>query len=307
MSRILEALQKARKNQPNGAPELPNIEEIIDSGVNLPGPANANRVASDNGPLEMLETIADSDSILANCPQRHWPANSKSMIFLADEAQAGGQEQFRTLRSRLYQLRGTSQLKVIVVSSAIPDEGKSFVSANLAHAFALQSDRRALVIDADLRRAGGVSTLLEAPLSPGLTDYLLGEQSEANVIQKGSLKNLYLIACGKRVPKPGELIGDSRFSKLVERLRPAFDWIIIDTPPILPISDARAIAEFSDGVLLVVNSRSTQAHLAKRAMEEFRRESLLGVVLNRTMEPSATYYSAYGYGYGEDTRAAQPK
>jgi capsular exopolysaccharide synthesis family protein len=255
----------------------------------------------------MLEARADDEAILANCPQRNWPVRGNDLIFLADEAQASGQEQFRTLRSRLYQLRGAGSLKVIAVSSAIPNEGKSFVSANLAHAFAVQSDRRALVIDADLRRADGVSSLLEAPLSPGLTDYLLGEQSAANVIQRGSLNNLYLIACGKRVPKPGELIGDSRFVKLVEQLRPAFDWIIIDTPPVLPISDARAIADLSDGVLLVVNSRSTQAHLAKRAMQEFRRESLLGVVLNRTFAPSATYYAEYGYGYGSEDRATQSK
>lgn len=229
------------------------------------------------------------------------------MIFLADETHEAGQEPFRTLRSRLYQMRGTGSLKVIVVSSAVPGEGKSFVSANLAHAFALQSGRRALLIDADLRRAGGVSTLLEAPSTPGLSDYLLGEKSAENIIQTGSVENLYFIPCGRRAPKPGELVGDSKFGTLIEQLRPAFDWIIIDTPPILPISDARMIADLSDGVLMVVNARSTLAHLAKRAAQEFRRESLLGVLLNRTTEPSAMYYSDYGYGYGSAESDAQTK
>ena len=77
-----------------------------------------------------------------------------------------------------------------------------------------------------------------------------------------------------------------------------FDWIVIDTPPVLPISDARVIADLSDGVLMVVNSTATLSRLAKRASQEFRRESILGVVLNRTSDPSATRYSAYGYGYG---------
>ncbi len=126
-----------------------------------------------------------------------------------------------------------------------------------------------------------------------------------NIIQAGSLKNLYLIPCGKRTSKPGELIGDSRFPALIEQLRPVFDWIIIDTPPVVPIADARTIADLADGVLMVVNASSTPAQLSKRATQEFPRESLLGVVLNRTSEPSATYYSEYGYGYGAGEHAVQ--
>lgn len=307
MSRIHEALEKARQQQSGGAPELPNVQEIIAAGPVVPEPAQVADFASDGGPLEMLEPDADSGSILAHCHQQDWPTHGCNLIFLAGETHAAAQEQFRTLRSRLYQLQGDGALKVIVVSSAIPGEGKSFVSANLSHAFALQNDRRVLVIDADIRRAGGLSTLLGAPCTPGLTDYLLGEQGLESIIQAGSLKNLYLIPCGKRTPKPGELIGDSKFRILIEQLRPAFDWIIIDTPPVIPIADARTIADLADGVLMVVNARSTLAHLAKRAMQEFRRESLLGILLNRTSEPSATYYSAYGYGRGSDELTAQSK
>jgi capsular exopolysaccharide synthesis family protein len=307
MSRIHEALQKARTQQSGDVRELPSIDEIIATGVGLPEPAKPSVAASYPVPPEMLETTADRASILAHCSKRDWPIKGNNLIFLADETHAAGQEQFRTLRSRLYQMRGMGRLEVLVVSSAIPGEGKSFVSANLAHAFALQSDRRVLVIDADLRRAGGLTTLLEAPTASGLTDYLLGERSAEQIIQTGSVKNLFLIPCGKRVAKPGELIGDTRFGALIEQLRPAFDWIIIDTPPVLPIADARTIAELGDGVLMVVNARSTLTHLAKRAVEEFRRDRLLGVVLNRTSEASASYYSEYGYGYGSEERAAQAK
>lgn len=307
MSRIHEALEKARRQQPGSAPELPNVQEIISAGVDEPEPARAPNFSLRGGPLESLEPVADGGSMLAHCHHQDWQLSESSLVFLAEEANAAAQEQFRTLRSRLYQLQGNGSLKVIVAASALPSEGKSFVSANLAHAFALQSDRRALVIDADIRRAGVLSTLFGAPSTPGLTDFLLGEQPVENIIQTGSLKNLYLIPCGKRVPKPGELIGNPRFGTLIEQLRPAFDWIIIDTPPIVPISDARTIADFADGVLMVVNSRSTLAHLAKRAIQEFRRESLLGVLLNRTSEPSATYYNAYGYRYGSDEVVAQSK
>ncbi len=307
MSRIHEALEKARQQQLGNAHELPSVEEVIATSAILPESEKSADAASNVGPLEMLETIADSGSIVAHCHQRDWSLNENKMIFLSDETNATGQELLRTLRSRLYQMRGTGPLKVIVISSALPGEGKSFISANLAHAFALQSNRKALVIDADMRRAGGLSSVLGAPSTPGLTDYLLGEQSAENIVQTGPLENLYFIPCGRRVPKPGELIGDSKFGRLIEQLRPAFDWIIIDTPPVLPISDARVIADLSDGVLMAVNARSTLAHLAKRAMQEFRRDSLLGVVLNLTSEPSATYYSRYGYGYGSDVPSASTK
>jgi capsular exopolysaccharide synthesis family protein len=308
VSRIHEALEKARQQQPGSAPELPNVQDIIAAGVTLPDPAQPTRLALDSSPLDRLEPVADSGSILAHIRQRDWPTSGSDLIFLGGEIYASAQEQFRTLRSRLYQLQGDGALKVIVITSAIPGEGKSFVSANLAHAFALQSNRRVLVIDADIRRADGLSTLLGAPCAPGLTDYLLGEQRLEDVIQAGSQKNFYLISCGKRVSKPGELIGDSRFRILIDKLRPVFDWIIIDTPPIVPIADARMIADFADGVLMVVNARSTLAHLAKRAVQEFPRESLIGILLNRTSEPSATYYSEYGYGYGSgEFAAAQSK
>ncbi len=301
MSRIHEALQKARQQQPGTTSDLPNIEEIIAAKVIVPEPEKAGDIASSAVPSGMLEnTVVDRAPILANCARRNWPIHGNNLVFLADAEHAAGQEQFRTLRSRLYQMRRAGSLQVLVVSSAVPGEGKSFVSANLSHAFAIQSEKKVLVIDADLRRAGGLSSLLESPPCPGLSDYLLGEASAEEIIQTGSLENLYLIPCGKRVSKSGELVGNASFGRLIAQLRTVFDWIIIDTPPVVPIVDARSIAELGDGVLLVVNARSTLAHLAKRAMQEFRPDSLLGVVLNRTLEPSASYYSAYGYGYGAE-------
>lgn len=304
MSRIHEALAKARQQQLGNAPGLPNIEEIIATGVSSPGPETAGWVDRDALPPEMLEPIADKSAILTNCHQREWPIKSENMILLADSTEADGGEQLRTLRSRLYQMRGDAgALKVIVVSSAVAAEGKSFLCANLAHAFALQSDWRALVIDADLRKSSGLTTFLEAPYQPGLSDYLMGEQSAENIIHTGSLKNLYLIPRGRRVPNPGELIGDSKFRSLIQLLRPVFDWIIIDTPPIIPISDAGLIAHLSDGVILVVNANSTPVNLTKRATQEFHRNRILGIVLNRSSAPNAKYYSAYGY----DNREVESK
>jgi capsular exopolysaccharide synthesis family protein len=307
MSRIHEALQKARKHPLGSEQELPDIEEVITVGVEgceLPQNVAPSSVLGGTsiGLAEDLHSTEMIDPLLAKCVKHDWPRDGKNLVLLSKEGDAPGQEQFRTLRSRLYQMRATGDLKVLVVSSALPEEGKSFVSANLAHAFASQSGRRALVIDADMRRAGGLSNILEAPSTPGLADYLLGERRVEEIIQTGSLDRLYFIASGKRVATPGDLIGDVKLGVLLEQLRPMFDWIIIDTPPVLPIADARLVADLSDGVLMVVNSTATLSHLAKRASQEFRRESLIGVVLNRASDPSATRYSTYGYGYGAVSR-----
>lgn len=298
MSRILEALQKARGQRAANGSELPNVDEVVTSGEQAASVGQMQRSQAYSIPSDILEMVGNGSPELIRSHRCEWKIKAGSLVFLSEDANGNAQEQFRTLRSRLYQMRGAGKLQVIVVSSALTGEGKSLISLNMAHAFSLQKERRVLLIDADLRRADGISDLLGIPPSSGLSDYLLGEQNADSIIQTGSQQNLYVIPSGKRVENAGELIGAPRLRELIEQMRPAFDWIVIDTPPVVPIADAPLISDLADGVLLVVNSRSTPAQLAKRAVQQFRQESLLGVVLNRAAEPSASYYSAYGYGYG---------
>jgi protein-tyrosine kinase len=190
-------------------------------------------------------------------------------------------EQFRTLRSRLYQLRINRPVKTVLVSSALPAEGKTFVSANLGMAMVLQHGRRILLVDADLRKSD-LHQFLGAPPTPGLTEYLAGEADEMAIIQKAPISNLCFIPAGKAVSNTGELIGNGRLAKLIERVAPLFDWIILDSPPAVPISDASLIAEACDGVILVVKASSTPFDVARKACTEFRRKPILGVILNHT-------------------------
>jgi capsular exopolysaccharide synthesis family protein len=302
MSRIHEALKKARQSPAGSQDQLPDVEEIIATGAAMQkteeGAATVPAVAlTVNGPA-IVPVAEPPHPLLAKCIQGTWPQGSDALVFLSEGPEVAGKEQFRTLRSRLYQMRSEGELKIVAVSSAIPGEGKSFISANLAHAFAMQSGRKVLLIDADLRRSGGLSNLLQAANSPGLVEYLQGKHALEGIIHSGSVEHFYFIPSGERVAQTGELIGDPKFATLLDQLRPLFDWIIVDTPPVLLTADARVIADLSDGVLLVVNSSGTASHLAKRAAQEFRRESLLGVVLNRAADPTATRYPGYGYGYG---------
>jgi capsular exopolysaccharide synthesis family protein len=302
MSRIHEALKKASQSPAGSHGLLPDVDEIITTGAEMQNMEVSTPATSAETlmPSDMLPSsdAALAHALFANCVRGTWPQGREALVFLSEDSVLAGKEQFRTLRSRLYQMRSEGELKIIAVSSAIPGEGKSFVSTNLAHAFAMQSGRKVLLIDADLRRIGGLSGVLQSPSSPGLVQYLQGKHGLEGLIHTGSIERLYFIPSGERVAQTGELVGDPKFVTLLEKVRPLFDWIIIDTPPVLPTADARVIADMSDGVLLVVNSSGTPSFLAKRAAQEFRRESLLGVVLNRAADPTAARYPGYGYGYG---------
>jgi len=186
-------------------------------------------------------------------------------------------------------------LKKVLVSSSLPREGKSFVAANLAQVMVKQHGRRVLLIDADLR-GSKLHTTLGTSSSPGLADYLLGESDEYSVMQRGLMENLFFVPSGRQVPSPAELVANGRMKFLLSRVESLFDWIIIDSPPAVPVSDASLLANFCDGVLLVVRSNVTPSDSARKARLEFREKQLVGVVLNG-IEPDSSAYSRYYYGY----------
>ena len=210
-----------------------------------------------------------------------------------------GAERFRTLRSRLYQIAATRPLRRVLITSSVAAEGKTFIAANLAQSMVRQPDRRVLLIDADLR-ASRLHLALGAPNKPGLTDYLRGDADEYSVIQKGSEYNLCLIAGGQSVSNPSELLLSPRWHQLLDRVTPVFDWIIIDSPPALPVHDASSIADSCDGVLFVVRAGSTEVELTEKAATQFHDKKLLGVVLNRVDLADAPNDYYYGYNSTSD-------
>jgi len=225
----------------------------------------------------------------------NWSPDKTTMLFFNSE-QARGTEEFRTLRSRLYQLREKHPLKKILVASSLPKEGKSFVAANLAQALVRQLGRRALLIDADLR-AARLHLALGTSVSPGLSEYLLGEADEFSIMQRGAMENLFFVPAGRTTSNPAELVANGRMKLLLDRVESLFDWIIIDSPPVIPVSDAGVMANHCDGVLMVVRSNTTPANIARKARAEFDDRLLLGVVLNGSKNQSAEYnqyYSVYG-------------
>ncbi len=213
-------------------------------------------------------------------------------------------EQFRSLRSRIFELRDISPLKTILVSSGLPQEGKSFISTNLALSLARHKNSKVLLIDGDMRRYT-VHQILGCESHPGLADYLAGKATILEVMQRpdptpvvGSgvpvLPNLTFIAGGNGGDKAADLSGSSRFGELIRQAAPYFDWIIVDSSPVLPVSDAVNLARWCDGVLLVARGGVTKFPVAQRAQSELKASNVLGFVLNAVQEtPEVGNY--YGY------------
>jgi capsular exopolysaccharide synthesis family protein len=189
------------------------------------------------------------DALLARCPQLQWKPEEKTMLFFNGDDNARGTEEFRTLRSRLYHTREKMPLKKILVTSALPKEGKSFTSANLAQVLVKQHGRRILLIDADLR-GPRLHAMLGTTASPGLSDYLQGANDEFSIMQHGPMENLFFIPSGQQISDPSELVANGRLKFLLQRVEALFDWIIIDSPPAVPVSDASVLAKSCDGVLM---------------------------------------------------------
>jgi protein-tyrosine kinase len=299
MSRIYDALKKIERDRVAAlASEL---------GVSMPvdpvpvSEAELGSVAGAGTSTKVLtETVAESPKIYSSlddfskhCVHNRWRSHPKSTVFFDAASTALGAEQFRTLRSRLYQLRGPQQLQTLLITSAVPAEGKTFVTSNLAQAIVCQPNRSALIIDADLRRPY-LHVPLGAPPAPGLTDYLQGDADETSVIQHGRDGNLYFIPAGNEVANPSELLMNGRLKTLLDRVVPLFDWVILDSPPCLLVADARVIADFCDGILLVVRAASTEAGAAQRACQELQGRRVLGAVLNG-VEDSPSYGTYYAY------------
>lgn len=281
MFRSREVLKSAQERD-----MLHVVDVAAERAVPVAGPtpvvADPDAAVPSSHPVEPPTSVPVStfDAMMARCVRTTWAPDTQAMLFLKGSHQTEGTEEFRTLRSRLYQLREAGDLKTILVTSSLPGEGKTFVASNLAQVLALQPRCKVLLIDADMR-SSRLHLVLGAKSTPGLAEYALGEtDDEFGIIQNGADKNLFFIPAGRAVPGPTELVADSRLKSLIERLEPLFDWIILDSPATAPVSDSALLANYSDGVLMVVRSNSTPYDVVRKAREKFREEQLIGVVLN---------------------------
>jgi capsular exopolysaccharide synthesis family protein len=219
-------------------------------------------------------------------------------------------ESYRCLRSALlYLTSDAARPRVLLITSALPDEGKSTVAANLAQTLAL-GGARVLLVDADLRR-GVLHDLLSLQQEPGLAG-LLNQTTDADrIFQANSIPNLSFIACGARLANPGDQFLSAELDQLLNRWRKQFDYVLIDSSPIFAADDATTLASKMDGTLLVVRSRFSNSRQVRTALQmlQQRRARVLGIVFNRANAASHSYdyykYTQYHFGSAEvGTKAA---
>lgn len=209
-------------------------------------------------------------------------------------------ESFRQLRTNLQFANVSGKAKSVLVTSSLPGEGKSTTATNLAIAMA-QSGQTVCLIDADLRRPM-VSEYLGLDRNAGLTTALVGTADVNDLLQPWGDDNLYVLTSGRIPPNPSELLGSDEMKHLLVRLEQAFDAVVIDAPPLLPVTDAAVLAQHVGGVVLVIGSQKIKQHdlgksLAALTMVE---ANALGLVLNRlpAKGPDAYAYSYYSNGEG---------
>ena len=225
-----------------------------------------------------VEDVAAIPSLLTTASETAWEFDP-TIALSFDDPSPKAAEEFRSLRLRFQQIREKQPLRSVVVTSTLAGEGKSFVAVNLSRVLALQSSSRVLLIDGDLRGRQQHKTF-GVPPSPGLSEYLLGEAEDHEVLQRGKDENLFLIPAGRKVGGTTELIANGRFRTLVTRLSALFDWIIVDSAAATGVSDACLLANSCDGILMVVRSHKTPVDDVRRALERFPEASYLGIVLN---------------------------
>jgi capsular exopolysaccharide synthesis family protein len=207
-------------------------------------------------------------------------------------------EAFRALRTRIQFSRiNTESLKSILITSSAPQEGKTTIAVNLAGSFAT-SKKKVLLIDCDLRKPS-VHKLFNRDKVPGLIDFLVGGAKLDEVLIKSEIPNLSIILSGTIPPNPAEMLDSQEMRNFLKKLRDQFDLIIIDSPPVIAVTDSEILTSMVDGTILIVSSENTEIEMMERSVELIRRENtqFLGTVLNNFSYKSGygSYYKYYYY------------
>ena len=222
------------------------------------------------------------------------------MLILENNPKPVAAESYRTLRTNIQYSSFDNPVKSIVITSSEPGEGKSTTSANLALSFA-QDGKKVILIDCDLRKPSIHENFLLAN-EKGLTDVLFGK-SDLKGVTKKIEDSLFLITAGTILPNPAEILGSKEMENLIKELKINFDYIIIDTPPILPVSDTLLLVSKADATLIVVKARKTKEKMVKESYERLieAKANVIGTVLNESDKSLDNKYCG-NYGDGKNKK-----
>ncbi|WP_146553710.1 CpsD/CapB family tyrosine-protein kinase [Rummeliibacillus sp. SL167] len=216
----------------------------------------------------------------------------RNLITMSD-AKSVVSEQFRTIRTNITFSAPDQELKTILVTSSIPGEGKSTNAANIGVVFA-QEGKKVLIVDADMRRPTLHHTFRLLNID-GLSSVLIKQQTIQNVIQETSITGLDIVTSGPLPPNPSELLASKAMDTLLKVLRQEYDLVIFDSPPLLPVTDARILSNKCDGTVLIVDRNTTKKAdiLKAKASLHASQAKIMGVVLNNSTLPRNQYNYQY--------------
>ncbi len=245
-------------------------------------------------------------NVLTWIPPIEWLNKSnghkESELIVADRPDSIPSEAFRALRTRVQFSRlGENAIKMILVSSCAPQEGKTLISSNLAASFA-QSSKKTLIIDCDLRKPR-LHSVFNAKRFPGIIDYFFGHATLKEITKSTQIPNLHFITAGTIPPNPSEMLESKEMKNFLNEMRDLYDIIVLDSPPIVAVTDSEILSRRVDASILVINSESTETELMQKSVDLLRNDgnTFIGTVLNNfTYRYGYGSYYKYYYAYSHD-------
>lgn len=305
MSNIFDALQRAETENSGQdasvtAAELLQLAELKIRGISSQVQSFVTEEVDEESPGSAVEDD------LERCPVLSVSVPKGSRLVSAGPEGGLAAEKFRFLAVRLRQLRQTRPLKKVLITSTIPREGKSTVSANLACTLARRAQKKVLLLEGDLRRPT-LADQFGIGRVPGLSESLASDSETINIYRLESL-GLWILPAGAAPQNPLELLQSGRLSRFMEQLESFFDWIVIDSPPALPLADTSVWCRFADGILLVTRPGITERKQLERGLQVLEAKKLLGALVNASNDVAhSDYYQRYAYLAPSPGSADSPK
>lgn len=286
MQKVMQKLRSKGETPPT---------EAADAGV-APAGDDAPADAGTGAPMFVAEPRPDAEPAAGSAPldtKKIDPA----LVTIHDRFSSVA-EQYRSLRARLFNMNPEKRRQVIVITSSLPQEGKSVTTVNLGMALAESGETATVLVDADFRRAS-IARMLSLKPRPGLAELIRGEAELADVLQRTHLPNLKVVSAGGCEGKDyGALVGSAATETVFDQLRERFDYALVDTPPVNTVSDVSMLAPHCDGAMLVVEMGRTAEPTAQEAVRTLQTTGvkMLGCVLSRARKQRGHYYERY-YSY----------
>lgn len=272
MSHVFEALKRAEEERNGGA--LPELAAM--------GSFSTEVLSDVHGDASWLEEVKHVE------PK---PRPEHRLVALTD-GESLGAEKFRLLRARLRHLQEKNHIRRVIVTSGVPNDGKTLVSANLAASLARHNVQKVLLLEGDLRKPNAASQYGLDGLR-GITEWADETLPLNHFIYRMGESGVFILPSGRPSSDALKILNSARFTEELNRISAAFDWVIIDTPPLFPVADVHFWSKHADGMLLVVRRGNTSRKLLEKGLKSLDNANVLGVVLNDMPAVESSYYEDY--------------